>query len=328
VPTSVLLAVLAAAGLLALAPALVRRYDATERLAAERAQSTARVLDRTRRRRTVPTTGRPVRPPAIPADAPLAASTDSSPARSAGSARTGSARSGSARSGSVRAGSARSGDEQPRLSSPLGRAVWLPLGAARTVVTRTTGSTSSAPAGARPGSTRGTVRRTTRVPAPRDPSTAAARRRAPAHSRGHQSPAVYRRRRVLALLIALNLIELIGVAAVSAGFWSGFAVTMLLLIAYVAHLRNRAINEARIRKVQARRTARMAAEQAAIRATHARRLAARKEALRRAAAARATAQRDAQRLSQRYVDFDPKRGARVRGRSYEQGGGYDGRAVG
>src|SRR5215475_15012040 len=54
VPTSVLLAVLAAAGLLALAPALVRRYDATERLAAERAQSAARVLDRRRRRRTVP----------------------------------------------------------------------------------------------------------------------------------------------------------------------------------------------------------------------------------------------------------------------------------
>ena len=53
-PTSVLLAVLAAAGLLALAPALVRRYDATERLAAERAMSTARVLSRHRRRRTVP----------------------------------------------------------------------------------------------------------------------------------------------------------------------------------------------------------------------------------------------------------------------------------
>ncbi|TNH31383.1 hypothetical protein FHG89_02735, partial [Micromonospora orduensis] len=61
-PTSVLLAVLAAAGLLALAPALVRRYDATERLVAERAQSTARVLQRRRRRRTVP--GRkPVQPP-------------------------------------------------------------------------------------------------------------------------------------------------------------------------------------------------------------------------------------------------------------------------
>jgi hypothetical protein len=62
VPTSVLLAVLAAAGLLALAPALVRRYDATERLAAERALSTARVLPRDRRRRTVPGR-RPLNPP-------------------------------------------------------------------------------------------------------------------------------------------------------------------------------------------------------------------------------------------------------------------------
>ena len=61
-PTSVLLAVLAAAGLLALAPALVRRYDATERLVAERAPSTARVLQRRRRRRTVPGR-RPVNPP-------------------------------------------------------------------------------------------------------------------------------------------------------------------------------------------------------------------------------------------------------------------------
>ncbi|GIH09110.1 hypothetical protein Rhe02_71770 [Rhizocola hellebori] len=61
-PTSVLLAVLAAAGLLALAPALVRRYDATERLIAERALSTARVLSRRRRARTTP--GRqPVNPP-------------------------------------------------------------------------------------------------------------------------------------------------------------------------------------------------------------------------------------------------------------------------
>ena len=41
VPTSVLLAVLAAAGLLALAPALVRRYDATERQAAEHAKGAA-----------------------------------------------------------------------------------------------------------------------------------------------------------------------------------------------------------------------------------------------------------------------------------------------
>lgn len=63
-PASVLLAVLAAAALLALAPALVRRYDATERLVAERAQSAARVLSRRRRRRTVPGR-RPVNPPRV-----------------------------------------------------------------------------------------------------------------------------------------------------------------------------------------------------------------------------------------------------------------------
>lgn len=63
-PTSVLLAVLAAAGLLALAPALTRRYDATERVAAERATSTARVLSRRRRRRTVPGP-RPINPPSF-----------------------------------------------------------------------------------------------------------------------------------------------------------------------------------------------------------------------------------------------------------------------
>lgn len=64
-----LLAVLAAAGLLALAPALVRRYDATERLVAERALSTARVLARAgsqryRRRRTIPGR-RPINPPRL-----------------------------------------------------------------------------------------------------------------------------------------------------------------------------------------------------------------------------------------------------------------------
>jgi hypothetical protein len=64
VPTSVLLAVLAAAGLLSLAPALVRRYDATERLAAERTTATVRVLSRRRRRRTVPGR-RPVNPPRV-----------------------------------------------------------------------------------------------------------------------------------------------------------------------------------------------------------------------------------------------------------------------
>ncbi|MCU7726793.1 hypothetical protein ODJ79_23945 [Actinoplanes sp. KI2] len=82
-PTSVLLAVLAAAGLLALAPALVRRYDATERLAAERASSTARVLQRRRRRRTVPGR-RPINPGrtvTVTVPAPSSASGDQSPQR-------------------------------------------------------------------------------------------------------------------------------------------------------------------------------------------------------------------------------------------------------
>jgi hypothetical protein len=60
VPTSVLLAVLAAAGLLALAPALTRHPAG--RVAARPASSTARVLSRRRRRRTVPGR-RPVNPP-------------------------------------------------------------------------------------------------------------------------------------------------------------------------------------------------------------------------------------------------------------------------
>jgi hypothetical protein len=81
VPTSVLLAVLAAAGLLALAPALVRRYDATERLAAERASSTARVLQRRRRRRTVPGR-RPINPArAVTVTVPAPSSETSKPQR-------------------------------------------------------------------------------------------------------------------------------------------------------------------------------------------------------------------------------------------------------
>jgi hypothetical protein len=80
VPTSVLLAVLTAAGLLALAPALVRRYDATERLVAERAISTARVLSRQRRRRTVPGR-RPVNPPRwLTGDLPVEAQVSVPPA--------------------------------------------------------------------------------------------------------------------------------------------------------------------------------------------------------------------------------------------------------
>ena len=307
-PTSVLLAVLAAAGLLALAPALVRRYDATERIAAERVRSTARVLERHRRTRTVP--GRhPVRPP-LSAEAEI--------------------------------------DERPPVRVPaqrsVGRAVWLPvLGPARRTAA-TAGPADRADAepldGAAPAprSTAPAVvpaqrtvvavgrARVEPVP-PREAVSARAAARRRARYAPAQSPAVYRRRRVLAALVMFNIVELIGVATVSPGFWTGFGVTAMLLLGYLVHLRNEALADRRRRRVEARRAAYVAAVQARIRAEHTKRLAARRDALRRAAAARAAAQREAVRLSQRYVDFDPAHRARVRGRAYETSG-YDGRAVG
>jgi hypothetical protein len=298
VPTSVLLAVLAAAGLLALAPALVRRYDATERLAAERAASTARVIDRKRRRRTVPG----ARPINLPRTA--GPSTDRAaervvepvverriaepPARPA---------------------------EPARAPAPTARAretEWIP-------VTRSADRRSLAGAdrGRRPAARSGGRS------VGRNAEPVVARRAAPRKPkrRPTQSPAVYRRRRVLTALVALNVAELIGVLSVSPGFWSGFAVTSVLLVAYVGHLRNEALADRHRRRAAARRAEEIAFIQAEIRAEQAKRVASRREALRRAAAARSAAQREATRLSQRFVDFDPTRGARVRGRAYETGEG-------
>jgi hypothetical protein len=234
----VLLAVLAAAGLLALAPALVRRYDATERLVAERALSTARVVTKAgtgkrRRRRTVPGR-RPVNPP-----------------------------------------------------------TWL----------------DRAPAAARPAVSRHQV---------------AARGRGSGRRPVTRSmPAVYRRRRVLLALVLLNAAESVGIALVGPGFWIGLAVSGTLLIAYLVHLRARAVVEADQRRARARQAARIARRDAERQARYEARVAARREALRRAAAARALAQRDAQRLSQRYVDAESSRrrtSGAVRGRPYSAGG--------
>jgi hypothetical protein len=240
VPTSVLLAVLAAAGLLALAPALVRRYDATERLVAERALSTARVLDRHRRRRTVPGR-RPVNPPrAVTATVTVAQAAPISVA--------------------------------PVSAAPV----------------------SAFPVSAIPLTFRGGRRTGGRPP---------------------RSQAVYRRRRVLAALVLLNLIELVGVGLVGLGFAIGCAGSGALLLIYLVHLRQRAVVDRRRRRAAARRAAWLAARQAEIRREQSRRQAARREAARRAAAARVAAQREAVQLSQRYVDGSG--GARVRGRPYE-----------
>jgi hypothetical protein len=239
VPTSVLLAVLAAAGLLALAPALVRRYDATERLAAERALSTARVLTRDRRRRTVPGR-RPLNPP-----------------------------------------------RQVTVTVPP------PSGDQRRLRLVT-------------------ARKPTRRPV------------APRHT-----PAVIRRRRVFAALLLLNIIELIGVIAVSPGFWISFAVTGSLLGAYLIHLRNRALTDRRRRRIEAREAAWLAARQAEVRREQKRRAAARRETQRRLAAQKEAVRRAAMGLDREPSDLPAvasggsvsyRRAGGLRGRAYEAGG--------
>lgn len=300
-PTSVLLAVLAAAGLLALAPALVRRYDATERLVAERAQSTARVIQRRRRRRTVPgrqpvnpsrvrlLTVRPGAPPSDSASSASAASGRSSGARSSGSRSTVVPVSG-AGSGAVRR--VRSISGIPAVRSVSGA----PVGAGRRAGFRLRSVPRSGLlpfAGARPG---GRSRR---------------------HQPPRHTPAVYRRRRVFAALVLLNLVELVGVVVVGPGFWIGFAVTAAALIAFVGYLRNWAIAERRRRRARAREAAWLAARQAEVRREQARRAEARREAQRRLAAQREVVRRAAMGLD-RPQDLPAAAGGSV---SYRRAGG-------
>jgi hypothetical protein len=231
-PTSVLLAVLAAAGLLALAPALVRRYDAAERLEAERARSTARVLSRTRRQLTVPGR-RPVNPSRMVLVATLRVAAPAPVGDHEGRYATG----------------RRSGPQVPD---------------------------------------RREVRR------PRETREARERpERAPRARRPRHSPAIYRRRRVLAALLLLNLVELVGVAAVGPGFGVGLAVTGTLLVAFLVHLRNLALADRRGRRAEARRQAWLAARQAAVRREQDRRAAARRAAARRLAGQRESLRRAA-----------------------------------
>jgi hypothetical protein len=257
-PTSVLLAVLAAAGLLALAPALVRRYDAAERLEAERAQSSARVLSRTRRRRTVPRRW-PVNPSRILVPT-LRVATPVLPAPA-----------------DPEAAYAVSGRSGPYLADrPRGK------GRERGRVGLAGAPRSAPPAARQPGPDRaGRPTRTGRA-------TGASRA-----SRPRYSPAVYRRRRVLAALLLLNVVELVGILAVGPGFWVGFAVTGTLLLAFVVHLRNLALADRRRRHAEARRRAWLAERQAAVRLEQERRAAQRRAAARRLAGQRESLRRTA-----------------------------------
>jgi hypothetical protein len=290
VPTSVLLAVLAAAGLLALAPALVRRYDATERLAAERASSTARVLKRDRRRRTVPGR-RPVHTSRVlvvtlRAPVPDVAPTSGTRARpvSPAPARRSSASAPARRSSALSSSSASSSASARRSSA-----------------------SSSAPARRSSAFSSSSV-------------SASARRRRP---KRRYAPAVYRRRRVLAALVLLNLAELSGVVIAGPGFWSGFSVTAALLTGYVVHLRNLAIADRRRQRAEAREAAWLAARQAEVRREQARRAAARREVQRRLAeqreAVRRAAQGDRSSAGGGGVTYSYRRAGGVRGRPYQAG---------
>jgi uncharacterized membrane protein YciS (DUF1049 family) len=233
VPTSVLLAVLAAAGLLALAPALVRRYDATERLVAERAMSTARVLTRAgwqhpRRRRTVPGR-RPVNPPRV-----LARQVTGAAAFAAGVA-------------------------------------VFTASSALSIVAEASGAVSG-------------VRSERPVPVE---SPARFARPVPADiRRAARSRTMYRRRRALVLLALLTALETILAVLVAPGFWVGVSMTGFLLVAFVVHLRNRALTEQRHRRAERQYAAWVRQRQAAVRREQARRAATRRELLERQLAAR------------------------------------------
>ncbi len=114
---------------------------------------------------------------------------------------------------------------------------------------------------------------------------------------------------------------------VSPGFWIGFSVTATLLVAYVVHLRARAIADQRRRRAEAREAAWLAARQAEVRREQARRAAARREAQRRLAAQRELVRRTAMGLD-RDTDLPSvaSGGARAAGSvSYRRTGGLRGR---
>jgi hypothetical protein len=238
-PASVLVAALALAGVITLLPSLVRRFDRAERADLELRDPSMRVLRRRRRRRTVPGR-RPVAPP------------------------------------SVVDGADAGREEFPHLSraTPYGGAAE-PMDPAERealvaeALTRRAAERAEARAAvAAEGEGRRGLRRGPRA-ARRDrrrPSTV--RRRGPVR----QDPASvrrwwrFRRRRVLTLLAVLVFGQGIGVAVVGSGFWTGLAVSALMLAGYVLHLRGIAAAERRRRErlLLRRRRARILAREAAL----------------------------------------------------------------
>lgn len=203
-PTSVLLAILAGAGLLALAPALVRRYDADERIAAERENSSARVLDRSSRPRTGP------------GDAPINPPSDQDTATEPGD-----------------------GDGEPDTESSTDDST-----SNRDVTARSQSPTAWERCGAKRADSVGWDRSSSEDE-PRSEVTVAQAQLRTWWQRRH--------RRVLYVLLGLNLVELVGIIMVGPGFWIGFGCSLALLLAFLRYLRMRVLRQAR--RPAARRSA-------------------------------------------------------------------------
>jgi hypothetical protein len=112
--------------------------------------------------------------------------------------------------------------------------------------------------------------------------------------------ALHRRRRVLVALVLLNLVELAGVVLVGPGFWIGFSVAFVVLVADLVYLRQRAVRATRHRAVRRRHRSWIAAQQAAVRQEQERRAAFREATARRVAASRLDARRLAVPKTERY----------------------------
>ncbi|MGH8882534.1 MAG: hypothetical protein ACRD0P_35175, partial [Stackebrandtia sp.] len=193
-PTSVLLAILAGAGLLALAPALVRRYDADERLAAELEESQARVLERK-----------------SPADRdPALGSSEADPDADPRPGETGSA----ADEGHTARPAMETGTEADAVPSAESRE-------------------------------RHGAHEDASVPLSPAPTTKGRNEEVSVASPGLRAWWRKRYRRVLYVLLLLNLVELVGVIAVGPGFWFGVGVSLVLLLLFVRFLRTRVVRRTR-----------------------------------------------------------------------------------
>lgn len=239
-PSSILLLIAAVGALAALVPSLVRRYDRKLRADFELRTSMMRVLRRKRRHRTVPGPV-PVAPPTAvleePADEPVTqVLPDLSDAYAAGVAGRASVP-GALIPGDYEDDAAvyealKDVDESFRQTGPIDLtldsvslpvALWLKLRRGAMWLISLPGPRRSAEPGLD-----GAV-----------PKKASAR--AP-------EPAVWwrrRRRRVVTVLALLVMGQLAGLLAVGPGFWVGLSVSAILLVAYLMHLRNRAVAQRR-----------------------------------------------------------------------------------